>query len=315
VPDRKLFPLIAVVGPTGSGKTELALHLASRLDGEIVNCDSLQIFRHFNLGTAKPSTVQQLGIPHHLLDVADPAEVYTAGEYARQGRQALKEIAGRGRLPLVVGGTGFYLTALLDGLFTGPGRDPALRKRLDHRERRCPGSLHRLLQRFDPAAARKIHIRDRNKTMRALEVCLLTRKPITELFAGGRDALEGFRTLKIGLDPPREALYRKLDERTRRMFAAGLVEETREIVAMGYSPDLKPFESLGYRQALDVIAGRCAIEEAIASTQQETRRYAKRQWTWFRRDPQIQWLQGFGSDPELKVMAVDTVRMLLSEGC
>jgi tRNA dimethylallyltransferase len=151
--------------------------------------------------------------------------------------------------------------------------------------------------------------------MRALEVCLLTRKPITELFAGGRDALEGFRTLKIGLDPPREALYRKLDERTRRMFAAGLVEETREIVAMGYSPDLKPFESLGYRQALDVIAGRCAIEEAIASTQQETRRYAKRQWTWFRRDPQIQWLQGFGSDPELKVMAVDTVRMLLSEGC
>jgi tRNA dimethylallyltransferase len=239
--------------------------------------------------------------------------VYTAGEYARQARQSLKGVAGRGRLPIIAGGTGFYLTALLDGLFAGPERDPVLRKRLLEREARRPGSLHRLLRRFDPAAARRIHARDRNKTMRALEVCLLTRRPITELFEGGRDPLEGFRILKIGLDPPREALYRRLDERTRRMFSLGLVEETRGILAKGYTDDLKPFASLGYRQALDVIAGKCTVEEAIASTQMETRRYAKRQWTWFRRDPQMLWLKGFGSDPAIKAAALDAVRAFLPE--
>jgi tRNA dimethylallyltransferase len=166
---------------------------------------------------------------------------------------------------------------------------------------------------MDPAAAQRIHARDRNKTIRALEVCLLTRRPITELFAGGRDTLKGFRILKIGLDPARESLYRRLDERTRGMFSAGLIEETKEILAKGYSRDCKPFESLGYRQALDVIAGKCTIEEAIVSTQQETRRYAKRQWTWFRRDPQILWLKGFGSDPAVKAIALDAARAFLGE--
>ena len=306
-------PLIAVVGPTGSGKTEIALHLAAQLHGEIVNCDSLQIYRFFNLGTAKPAPAERGGIPHHLLDVADPAQVYTAGEYARRARYALNEIAARGRLPVIAGGTGFYLTALLDGLFTGPERNPALRHRLYERESRHPGSLHRLLRRFDPAAAMKIHMRDRNKTMRALEVCLLTRKPITELFAGGRDALEGFRTLKIGLDPRRDSLYQRLDERTRQMFSDGLVEETRAILAKGYSQDLKPFESLGYRQALNVIAGMCTLEEAIASTQLETRRYAKRQWTWFRRDRHVLWLQGFGFDPVVQKTALEAARSFISK--
>ncbi|MEK7753405.1 MAG: tRNA (adenosine(37)-N6)-dimethylallyltransferase MiaA, partial [Acidobacteriota bacterium] len=194
--DSPVSALVAVVGPTGSGKSELGLRIAEEFAGEIVNCDSLQVYRHFDIGTAKLSRLQQRGIPHHMLDVADPGEPFTAGEYAARARPLLVEIAGRGRLPVVVGGTGFYLRALIDGLFPGPGRDDSLRARLAARQARRPGSLHRVLRRLDPAAAGTIHPNDVQKTIRAVEVITLKRQPISALYAQGRDALQGFRILK-----------------------------------------------------------------------------------------------------------------------
>ncbi|MFN3322271.1 MAG: tRNA (adenosine(37)-N6)-dimethylallyltransferase MiaA [Bryobacteraceae bacterium] len=284
-------PLLVIVGPTGSGKSDLAIRLALDLNGEIVNCDSLQIYRHFNIGTAKVPPAERHGIPHHMMDIAEPDEVFTAGDYARLARPILREIAGRGKLPIVVGGTGFYLKALLEGLFSGPQRDEALRMRLVERETRRSGSLHRLLSRFDAEGAARIHPRDVQKLTRAVEICLLARRTLTELFGEGRDPLTGFSIVKVGLDPDRGELYARLNERCRRMFEAGLVDEVRGILAMGYSPESKPFESIGYHQTIKYLRGEKTIEEAIADTQQETRRYAKRQWTWFRRDPAIRWFK------------------------
>jgi tRNA dimethylallyltransferase len=295
-----LTPLVIIVGPTGSGKTELSLAIAERFHCEIVSCDSLQIYRHFNIGTAKLTIEQRRAIPHHLIDIIEPQEIFTAGDYAARGRAALRQIADRGRIPLVAGGTGFYLRALLEGLFAGPSRDESLRAQLRQREQRRAGSLHRILTRLDPAAARRIHSNDRNKTMRALEVCLLERKPLSDLYLQGRDALEGFAPIKIGLNPPRQALNRKLDERAEKMFQEGLLEEVRGILASGIPATVKPFESLGYRQALQTIENRLELDAAVASTQLETRRYAKRQMTWFRREPDVHWHAGFGSDAPLQ---------------
>jgi tRNA dimethylallyltransferase len=293
-------PLIAVVGPTGSGKSELALIIAERFGGEIVNSDSVQLYRHFDIGSAKLAAAARRGVPHHLIGVIDPDEHFSAGEYARRARAILGEITSRGALPVVVGGTGFYLRALLDGLFKGPERDPKLRGRLAERERRKPGSLHRLLRRFDPSSAARIHAGDLQKLTRAVEVCLLTRQPLSRLFAGGRDALQGYQTLKIGLDPPRQDLYERLNARCQRMFSNGLPEEVRRILARGYPPDCKPFESLGYRQALHVVTGETTLDGAVDCTQRDTRRYAKRQWTWFRRDPAVEWFRGFGDALEVQ---------------
>lgn len=307
------FPLVAVVGPTGSGKSELALSIAETFGGEVINCDSLQIYRYFDIGTAKLSPQEMRGIPHHLLDIAGPEEVFTAGEYARRARAALAGVTGRHRLPVVAGGTGFYLRALLDGLFEGPERDPVLRERLARRERRRPGSLHRLLGRFDPAAAARIHPNDVPKAMRALEVCLLARRPISEMFREGRDALRGYRVLKLGIDTDRAALYRALDERCARMFASGLVEEVRAILDRGFSPRAKPFESHGYKQALQMLRGELAPEAALEEARRNTRRYAKRQMTWFRREPGIEWFHGFGNDPAVRQAALDCVRRFLGQ--
>lgn len=260
----------------------------------------MQIYRHFNIGTAKLRPDERRAIPHHLIDVAEPAELFTAGDYAIRGRAVLEDIVARGRLPLIVGGTGFYLRALLEGLFPGPSRNESLRAGLKDREQRRAGSLHRILNRLDPTAARRIHANDVNKTMRALEVRLIEKKPITELFAHGRKPLPGFVPIKIGLNPPREDLYRKLDERAAQMFHQGLPEEVRNILALGISSNVKPFESLGYRQALRIVDGHLSLEEAIVSTQMETRRYAKRQMTWFRADREVRWFAGFGNDPGLQ---------------
>lgn len=310
-PEERAAPLVAVVGPTGSGKSELALRLAEEFQGEIVNCDSLQVYRYFDIGTAKLLPAERRGIPHHLFDILNPDEVFTAGEYARRARPILAEIVERGRLPIVAGGTGFYLRALLDGLFPGPGRDEALRARLAARESRRPGSLHRLLSRFDSEAAKKIHFSDVPKLIRALEVCLLTRRPLSSWFAAGREALQGFRALKLGVNPPRQQLYDRLDLRCRRMFESGLLEEVRRILSMGYAASIKPFESHGYRQALQVVRGEMELPEAIYYAQRNTRRYAKRQWTWFRREPALVWIHGFGDEPGAQQAAIGMVRSFL----
>jgi len=296
-PLRKNMSLVAIAGPTGGGKSELALQLAGRFEGEVVNCDSVQIYRFFNIGAAKLPEESRRGIPHHLIDLANPDELFTAGDFARVGRTILHEIADRGRLPVVTGGTGFYLRALLDGLAPGPQRDEILRARLLKRETRKPGSIHRLLRKFDPPTAARIHPNDTPKAMRALEICLSARKTATEVFAGGRDALQGFRILKIGLFPNREQLYKRLESRMEAMFSAGLIDETASILARGYAPESKPFESIGYKQALQAIRGELSPKDALFYARRDTRRYAKRQMTWFRQDKGMEIFTGFGDDP------------------
>ena len=299
--------MVAVVGPTGSGKSDLALVLAAEFNGEVVNCDSLQVFRFFDIGTAKLPLSQRCGIPHHLIDIINPDELFTAGEYARLARHTLSEISARGKLPILAGGTGFYLRALLDGLFEGPSRDQPLRDRLAAREARRPGSLHRLLMRFDSTAAGKIHANDVPKVMRALEVCLVTRRPVSELFRQGRDRLRGYRCLKLGLLPDRDILYPRLDARCAWMFENGLVDEVRHILALGFPASCKPFESHGYKQSLQLLNGELNLRDAVFYAQRNTRNYAKRQLTWFRRESGLVWLRGFGDAPEVREMALARV--------
>jgi tRNA dimethylallyltransferase len=290
-------PLIAIVGPTASGKTELALRIATTFSGEIVNCDALQLYRGFDIGTAKTPVADRRGIPHHLVDVLDPETPFSAGDYARAAREVIDGISSRGHLPVVVGGTGFYLRGLLEGLPALPGRDEALRERLSARERRRPGALHRLLARLEPSAASRIHPRDVQKTTRALEIRLLTRAALPAPAAA--TPLQGFKPLLIGLAPERSLLAAAIAARTRQMFEAGLVDEVRGLLQGGLSGDEKPFEALGYKQALAHLRSQISREQAQASTEIETRQYAKRQLTWFRRDSRIAWFNGFGSDPQV----------------
>ncbi len=292
--DSSMFHLIAVVGPTASGKSELGLHLAHRFNGEIVNCDSLQIFRHFDIGSAKLAASQRQGIPHHLIDIADPGQMFTAGDYARAGRDVLLEIANRGRVPIVVGGTGFYLRALLDGLPDVPARDDSLRAKLMRHETRTKGFLYRLLRRVDPTSAQRIHANDIPKLLRSLEVSYLSRNAMSN--SNRKVPLVGFKIVKLGLNPPRALLYEKIDERCQQMFRAGLINEVRRILALGFPPETKPLQALGYRQALDFIEGKSNLDQAVGAMQLHTRHYAKRQWTWFRREAGLIWLDGFGSD-------------------
>ena len=301
-----------MVGPTGSGKSELALVLAAKFDGEIINCDSLQVYRHFDIGTAKLPVAERRCIPHHLIDILNPDELFTAGEYARLARAVVTDISARGRLPILAGGTGFYLRALLEGLFEGPARDQPLRDRLALRESQRPGSLHRLLTRYDSTTAEKIHSNDVPKVTRALEICLLTRQPVSRLFQQGRDALEGYRTLKLGLLPDRELLNPRLDARCACMFEHGLVEEVRHILSLGFSPACKPFESHGYKQAMQLIQGEINLRDAVFYAQRNTRHYAKRQITWFRRERDLHWLKGFGDAPDIRADAVQRVAGFLT---
>jgi tRNA dimethylallyltransferase len=311
VPDAPEPPLVSIAGPTGSGKSGLSIALAETFGGEIVNCDSLQVYRHFDIGAAKLPESARHGIPHHLIDILDPGEIFTAGQYSRLARETIAAISARGHLPIIAGGTGFYLRALLDGLFEGPSRDQPLRDRLAARETRRRGSLHRLLTRFDSQAAAKIHPHDVPKVTRALEVCLLSRRPVTELYRQGRDRLRGYRALKLGLLPDREALNQRLDERCRAMFQGGLEDEVRRILAMGF-PSVKPFEALGYKQALQSIRGELTPREALFYAQRNTRRYAKRQITWLRKETGIEWLRGFGESPEIRDFAIRRVQEFLT---
>ncbi len=301
---------VLLLGPTGSGKTALSLALGERFGGEIVSCDSVAVYRGMELGTAKPTAEERVRVPHHLIDVVEPDRPFTAGEYSRAARAALKEIAERGRLPIVTGGTGLYLRALTEGLFAGPERQQDLRARLEQsRQRHVEGWLHRLLARLDPASARRIHANDTAKLIRAIEVCLAARRPLSEVL--GRDPLTGFRLLRMGLNPPRAALYERLNRRAAAMFAAGLVEETRGLLAR-YGP-VKALDSLGYRQALRVLQGFWSSKEAIAVAQQGHRNYAKRQLTWFRREPEVHWLEGFGDEAEIQRAAAEMVLAKLQE--
>lgn len=291
--------LIAIAGPTGSGKTALSLALAERFQGEIVSCDSVAVYRDMEVGTAKPTAEERRRVPHHLIDILPPDEFCTAGDYSRRARQAIAEIAARGRLPIVTGGTGLYLRALLEGLFPGPQRSDELRERLRGSAHRHGAIwLHRLLRRLDPAAAERIHTNDQPKLIRAIEVCLAARQPLTEAWQAGRDPLRGFRILRLGLDPPRPLLYERLAARARAMFTAGLIGETRTLLEK-YGEAPRAFDSLGYRQARAVLRGEMTETEAIAATAQGHRNYAKRQLTWFRREPQMHWLHGFGDQADV----------------
>ncbi len=313
------MPLVVVAGPTGSGKSALAIELAVRFQGEIVNSDSLQLYRGFDIGTAKTPIAERRGIPHHLFDVLEPREGYSAGEFARAARAILREISNRGRLPILVGGTGFYVSALLEGLPALPERDAALRVRLAAKEVRAPGKLHRLLARLDPEAASRIHANDVQKLTRALEIRLTTGASLPPRTTA--DPLVGYAALKIGLNPDRRFLYERLDRRARLMFqgtmfhgASGgegpstIVDEVQKLLEKGATGEEKPFEALGYRQALLYVRGKLPLEQAIELTQAQTRQYAKRQLTWFRRDPEMRWLPGFGDELTTQADAAELVR-------
>jgi tRNA dimethylallyltransferase len=289
--------LVVILGPTASGKTALSLALAQKFDGEIVNCDSLAMVREFDIGTAKPTADERARAPHHLFDCIDPSEYMTAGEYARQARRVLGEISGRGHLPIVVGGTGLYLRALLEGLFPGPQRSEELRERLrKSAARRGPNHLHRVLRRLDRAAAERVHANDVPADS-GIEVCLASRQKMSVWRRAGFAA--GFRILRVGLDPDRAALYDRINQRGRAMFETGLVEETNNLLEK-YGSTSRPLASLGYRQAVQLLRGELTRELAVSVAEQAHRNYAKRQMTWFRREPEVAWLKGFGDDPQIQ---------------
>jgi len=303
------LPVVAVVGPTASGKSALALELALAFNGEIVNCDSLQVYRGLDIGTAKTPAAERRGVPHHMLDLLPPTAIFSAGDYAQMARPVISEVCQRGRLPVLAGGTGFYLRSLLEGLDEIPSRDEALRARI---ERRTPAQLHRLLKRLDQEAAARIHPNDGQKLVRALEIRLLARRPAAELFTPEKHPAR-YEALKLVLDPPRTALHARIEERTRQMFAHGLVEEVRELVRTGVPLDAKPFEAIGYRQAVEVLAGHISLEQAITSTVIATRQYAKRQLTWFRRETGAVWIQAFGDSPAARDAAMESTNRHLGK--
>jgi tRNA dimethylallyltransferase len=319
--DRPEPLLVVLLGPTASGKTALSLRMAETFSGEIVSCDSVAVYRGMDIGSAKPSASERSRAPHHLLDVASLDAPYTAGDYSRDARAAIADIAARGRLPIVTGGTGLYLRALLDGLFTGPQRSEPLRARLRAAaHRHGSGWLHRLLLRLDRLSAERIHAHDEPKIIRAIEVAIATRQPFSSAIdgPGGRNPLAGYRILRIGLQPERAALYERINERAEAMFRAGLLEETRALLA-AYRPRPAALGALGYRQAAQVMAGEISLTDAVAAAQQGHRNYAKRQVTWFRREPDVQWLEGFGDDAEIMQQACEAVSAALSreqmQGC
>jgi tRNA dimethylallyltransferase len=300
--------LVVILGPTASGKTALSLHVAERLQGEIVSCDSVAVYRELEIGTAKPSQEERRRIPHHLIDIAGPEEVVTAGDYSRLARRAINDISARKHLPIVVGGSGLYLRAMLEGLFPGPPRSDELRSRLRERAtERGQEYLHKLLRRLDPRAAQTIHANDVPKVVRALEVSISARSPMTGLWKQGRDPLQGFRILRVGLNPDREALYQRINQRAREMFSAGLLEETRMLIER-YGSSVWPLNSLGYKQAMQHLRGELSLEQAILAAQQGHRNYAKRQMTWFRREPDVHWIAQFGSDPAVQKDVVDLIK-------
>lgn len=298
---KALLPLVAIVGPTASGKSALGVHVAERFGGEVVACDSTQLYRGFDIGTAKPTNAERCGVPHHLIDILDPSDTATAGGYRQLALQTLEDLRLRNRLPVFTVGTGLYLRALLEGLADVPQRSEELRERLRASIEEHPsGHLHRVLKRLDPEAARKIASADEQKLIRAVEVCILARKPISEVHRTGRVPLEGWRVLKVGLLPPREKLIERIHARTDAMLEQGWMREVQGLLESDQTKDAKPFDFIGYRELRAVLRGEITLEEARSAIQQATRRYAKRQLTWFRKESGVHWFPGFGDAPEVQ---------------
>ncbi len=299
--NRTLLPLVAIIGPTASGKSALGVKLAERFGGEVVTCDSTQLYCGLDIGTAKPTLAERRGIPHHLIDVLGPKDDATAGGYRQLALRILGDLRQRRRLPVFTVGTGLYLRVLLEGLADVPQRSEELRERLRASvEEHTPGHLHRVLKRLDPEAAQKIAPADEQKLIRAVEICLLTRKPISEVHRTGRIPLQGWRVLKVGLMPPREKLNVRIHARTDAMLEHGWMREVQALLDSGLSEDAKPFDFIGYRELRVVLRGGIALQQAREAIQQATRRYAKRQLTWFRKEPGIRWFSGFGDDAEVE---------------
>jgi tRNA dimethylallyltransferase len=300
MPAPLLTPLVAIVGPTASGKSALGVRLAERLGGEVVACDSTQVYRHFSIGTAKPAFEERRGVPHHLMNLLEPEEIFTAGDYRQRAVATLEDLRGRGRLPILTVGSGLYLRALLEGLADAPTRSEQVRARLGARAKQHgPAYLHRILHRLDAAAAARIAARDAPKLVRAIEVCLLAGKPITEVHRAGRPRLEGFEALKIGLMPRRGELYQRIEQRVHTMLDRGWLEELQALLARGIPATAKPLTFIGYRELRAHLAGEMSLPEAMQAIERATRRYAKRQLTWFRKEPGVHWFAGFGDDAEI----------------
>jgi tRNA dimethylallyltransferase len=306
------LPLVVIVGPTASGKSALGVWLAQQLSGEVIACDSTQLYRGFDIGTAKPTLEEKSGVPHHLLDVLDSSDETTAGGYRERAVAVLCDLHQRRKLPILTAGTGLYLRALLEGFAEVPQRSEELRQRLRiSAAEHGPGYLYRILRKLDPVSAQKIAAADEQKLIRAIEVCLLAKQPLSRVHQTGRTPLEGWRAVKIGLNPRREELYERIHDRTDAMLQRGWLEEVRGLVKGGVSESAKPFDFIGYRELRRVLNGEMELEQARAAIQQATRRYAKRQLTWFRREAGVHWLEGFGDEAKIQRRALHTVRAAL----
>jgi tRNA dimethylallyltransferase len=308
------LPLLAIFGPTASGKSSLAVALAEKFGGEVIACDSTQVYRGFDIGTAKPSAAERHDIPHHMLDVVSAGEIFTAGEYRKRALEVLEDLRRRHRLPIFTVGTGLYFRALMEGLADAPTRSDQLRARLDATViKRGTAHLHRLLRRLDPAAAQRISVNDRQKLVRALEVCLLAGRPLTELHEEGRRGLQGYVALKIGLNPHRQALYERIEKRVHLMLDHGWSKEVAALLAEAAPPNAKAFEFIGYRELRTHLETREPLSNTVQAIGQATRRYAKRQLTWFRRESGVRWIEGFGDAPETLAAALDYLEALLTQ--
>lgn len=286
-----LGPVLVILGPTAAGKSSLGMRLARELGGEIVNADALQVYRGLDLGTDKPTPEMQREIPHHLVDVLDPTEPYSAGEFARRARTAIREILARDRLPVVVGGSGLYLKALLEGLSPLPDRDPAIRRRLKRRvEEEGAEALHRELAEADAETAERVAPRDRQRIVRALEVHAVSGRPMSELLREKTPDFVPVEAVRLGLTLPRAILYDRVAERISHMVENGWVDEVSALLGRGIPPTAPAFQAIGYRDLVRYIEGRKELDEAIEDITRATRRYAKRQLTWFRRVPDVHWL-------------------------
>ena len=305
-------PIYSIVGPTASGKTEIGVALALRLrNAEIINCDSVQIYQGIEIATAKPSEEERRGVPHHLIDYVSPNVNYTAADWAKDATAKIYEIESRGNMPILVGGTGFYLRTLRNPFFDSPKTDEALRERLRKiKEKRGAEHLHKLLQRVDPKAAEKLFPRDYVRTMRALEVFFQTGKQFSEVQLKRAAPPEFANRIQIfALNPPRDVLYQKINERARIHFEKGLVEEVKHLRESGVRDDTNALGAHGYRRVCEYLRGERSLESAIEQTKQDVRNYAKRQMTWFRREEGVVWLEGFGSDEKIQAELFEKINI------